>query len=69
MQDMKYFDSIVLAQFQLTDEIFVMTVERKGASAAAGQFFMLKCWDRELTLMRPISIFKADEDKIGRAHV
>ena len=53
MQNMEYFDSIVLAHFQLTEDIFVLTVERKGASAAAGQFFMLKCWDKELTLMRP----------------
>lgn len=62
---MEYFDSIVLAQVQLTEDIFVLTVERKGASAAAGQFFMLKCWDKELTLMRPISIFKADEDMLS----
>ncbi len=62
---MGYFESIVLAQFQLMDDIFVLTVERKGAPAAAGQFFMLKCWDKELTLMRPISIFKADEDMLS----
>lgn len=61
---MAYFDSIVIAQFQLTDDIFVLTVDRKGAPAAAGQFFMLKCWDKELTLMRPISIFKVDEETL-----
>ncbi len=62
---MEYFDSTVLAHFRISDDIFVLAVERKGAPAAAGQFFMLKCWDKELTLMRPISIFKADEDMLG----
>lgn len=61
---MEYFKSTVLSNEQITDYIFVMVVERKGASAAAGQFYMLKCWDQELTLMRPISIFKAEEDTL-----
>lgn len=58
---MKHFDSTVISQHQLTEDIFVLETERKGAEAHAGQFFMLKAWERELTLMRPISIFKADE--------
>ncbi len=61
---MEYFKSTVLSNTQITDDIFVVVVERKGASAAAGQFYMLKCWDKELTLMRPISIFKADEETL-----
>lgn len=61
---MEYFDSTVLSNQKLTEDIFVLTVERKGASAAAGQFYMLKCWDKELTLMRPISIFKAEKDSL-----
>ncbi len=62
---MKYFTSSVINQTRLTEDIFVLTVERHGAPAAAGQFFMLKCWDKELTLMRPISIFKADENMLS----
>lgn len=58
---MNYFDSKVISNKQLTEDIFVLEVERQNADAAAGQFFMLKCWDKELTLMRPISIFKAEE--------
>lgn len=59
---MTYFESTVIANEQIMDDIFVVSVERHGASAAAGQFYMLKCWDGELTLMRPISIFKAEDD-------
>lgn len=61
---MEYFKSTVISNEQITDDIFVMVVERNGASAAAGQFYMLKCWDQELTLMRPISIFKAEDDTL-----
>ncbi|MCQ2284483.1 MAG: dihydroorotate dehydrogenase electron transfer subunit [Bacteroidales bacterium] len=61
---MNYFESNVISNKQLTDDIFVLEVERKDATAAAGQFFMLKCWDNELTLMRPISIFKAEADTL-----
>ena len=56
---MTYFDSKVISNTPLTDEIYVLVAERHGADANAGQFFMLKAWDNELTLMRPISIFKA----------
>ncbi len=58
---MEYFETKVVGQERITDDIFVLKVERRDAVVAAGQFFMLKCWDNELTLMRPISLFKADE--------
>ena len=48
---MDYFESKVVGQEQLTDDIFVLKVERRDAVVAAGQFFMLKCWDNELTLI------------------
>lgn len=61
---MEYFESKVLSNTQIADDIYVLEVERKNAPAAAGQFFMLKCWDKELTLMRPISVFKAEENTL-----
>lgn len=61
---MTYFDSKVISNTPLTDEIYVLVAERHGADANAGQFFMLKAWDNELTLMRPISIFKAEEETL-----
>ena len=63
---MTYFDSKVISNTPLTDEIYVLVAERHGADANAGQFFMLKAWDNELTLMRPISIFKACRPSVFR---
>lgn len=61
---MKYFESEVIENRQITDEIFVLCVARNDAEVRAGQFFMLKCWDSELTLMRPISVYHSDEKLI-----
>jgi len=61
---MNYFASKVISNTQIADDIFVLVVERKGAAAGAGQFFMLKSWDKELTLMRPISVFKAEAETL-----
>ena len=61
---MRYFDSKVLDNQQVAEDIFVLRVERNGAEAKAGQFYMLKSWDKELTLMRPISVFKAEKDEL-----
>ncbi len=61
---MNYFQSPVIQNRQISEDIFVLEVERRGASAAAGQFYMIKCWNQELTLMRPISIFKADDHSL-----
>lgn len=58
---MRYFESRVIANQRVADDIFVLQVERNSAEVAAGQFYMLKSWDKELTLMRPVSVFKADE--------
>ena len=61
---MQYFKSKVLDHVQVTDDKFILTVERNGAAILPGQFFMLKCWDAELTLLRPISVFKAHDNSI-----
>lgn len=61
---MKYIESKILANQRITDDIFVLKVAYKEDDVNAGQFFMLKSWDSELTLMRPISVFKAEEDAL-----
>ena len=60
---MRYFESKIVSNQQITDDIFVLRVKRDGAEANAGQFYMLKSWDTELTLMRPISVFKAEPEE------
>ena len=62
---MKYFKTNVLQNIHLAEDIYVLTVERHSANATAGQFFMLKCWDHELTLMRPISVYMATEETLS----
>ena len=62
---MDYFNSIVISNTQITSDIFVLCVENKDLKINPGQFFMLKNWKQELTLMRPISVFKTDVDKIS----
>ncbi len=62
---MNYFESKVLHNVRISEDIFVLTAARQGVPARAGQFFMLKCWDNELTLMRPVSIFKAEDDSLS----
>lgn len=61
---MQYYTSKVTDHIQITDDIFILTVERHGVDIKPGQFFMLKCWDTELTFLRPISVFKATSDHI-----
>lgn len=63
-QIMRYFESKVVSNEQITGDIFVLRVLRNQAEARPGQFYMLKSWDTELTLMRPISIFKAEPEEM-----
>lgn len=61
---MNYVESTVANNDRITSDIYVMCVESHGISCIPGQFFMLKSWDTELTLMRPISVFKTDDAHI-----
>ena len=58
---MKYLVGEVSDNQQITDDIWVVRVSCEPVEAKAGQFYMLKSWDTEQTLMRPISVFKAEE--------
>lgn len=62
---MEYIKTNILSKTQLTSDIFVINVERKNVEISTGQFFMLKSWDKELTFMRPISVFNADDESIS----
>lgn len=61
---MKYLESKVVDNRRLTDDIYVLRVTHHGDAAQAGQFYMLKSWATELTLMRPISVFKSDNEHL-----
>lgn len=57
---MQYSISKVIKQKQIASDIYVMTVSYGGDEALPGQFFMLKAWENQLPLMRPISYFKKE---------
>lgn len=61
---MNYFNTSVISNHNLIEDIYILIVRRNDISAKAGQFFMLKCWNNELTLMRPISIFKVEDTEL-----
>ena len=62
---MEYFSTKVISNRKIAKGIYLMEVKNNGATINPGQFYMLKAWDRELTLMRPISVYKASEEKIA----
>jgi len=54
----------VLAQDRLTEDVYRLTVETT-TGGTPGQFYMVRAWDREPLLARPISIHSIDEDTVS----
>ena len=54
----------ILANTQITSDLFLMKVAGYYA-VKAGQFFMLKIKNADMTLYRPISIFDCDADSVS----
>lgn len=61
---MEYISVKVLSQRKLAKNIYRLEVTRPQGEIHPGQFFMLKAWKNELTLMRPISVFKVEEESL-----
>ena len=61
---MKCFVGEISDNQRITDDIYVIQVSCESVEAKAGQFYMLKSWETEQTLMRPISVFKAEEGSL-----
>jgi dihydroorotate dehydrogenase electron transfer subunit len=54
----------VLLQERLTDDVYHLTVAAT-TGGSPGQFYMVRAWDREPLLARPISIHSVDEDTVS----
>src|SRR5450756_721256 len=54
----------VLSQERLTDDVYRLTVATT-TGGTPGQFYMVRAWDREPLLARPISIHSMDEDTVS----
>lgn len=59
---MQYFSGKIVTQNKVTSDIYQLEVAAKNPKAIPGQFFMIKGWKNELPLMRPISIFKVNNE-------
>ncbi len=62
---MEYSQQKVISNQRLLGDIFTLTVSRPQGEVRPGQFFMLKAWSEELSLMRPISVYRNDDDSLS----
>lgn len=61
---MEYTLQKVISNKRLLGDIFTIEVSRPAGEIKPGQFFMLKAWNDELSLMRPISVYRFDEQTL-----
>jgi dihydroorotate dehydrogenase electron transfer subunit len=61
---MRYLEERVLENVEISKGIFELTI-KGNFQGEAGQFYLLRAWDREPLLSRPISIHEVLEDKIS----
>jgi dihydroorotate dehydrogenase electron transfer subunit len=54
----------VIAQERLTDDVYCLTVAAT-TGGTPGQFYMVRAWDREPLLARPISLHSMDRDTVS----
>ena len=57
-------DVPVLAQERVAQDIYLLTVAAKGGGAP-GQFYLLRAWDRDPLLSRPLSMYAAAKDSVS----
>lgn len=62
---MNYTEEKVIHNQRLMGDIFVVEVSRPEGEIKPGQFFMLKAWNEELSLMRPISVYRVDAHSVS----
>lgn len=62
-KELNYTTEEVYKNSKITDGVYELII--KGSfKGKPGQFYMIRCWDREPLLSRPISIHSLEEDKI-----
>ncbi|MDP4091306.1 MAG: dihydroorotate dehydrogenase electron transfer subunit [Bacillota bacterium] len=61
----EYRNARIILNEEISSGIYKIVVEAQaGDKVKPGQFFMLKCWDAEPVLWRPISISEVDEGSV-----
>ena len=61
---MRYLEERVLENVEISKGIFELTI-MGNFQGKAGQFYLLRAWNREPLLSRPISIHEIFEEKIS----
>jgi dihydroorotate dehydrogenase electron transfer subunit len=61
---MQFYSSKIISQKQIATNIYHVTVAKKEETILPGQFYMLKSWEDDLPLMRPISIYKFENEML-----
>ena len=54
----------ILQNEQVSDDFYLMKVKKEN-QAAMGQFYMLRAWNEDPVLSRPISVFDADPETVS----
>lgn len=64
MNKMEYRSELVYENIQVSDNIYKLSIKGKF-NGKPGQFYMLRAWNQEPLLPRPISIYDLQEDRIS----
>jgi dihydroorotate dehydrogenase electron transfer subunit len=61
---MQFYTTKIISQRKIAHDIFHLQVIKKDEKIAPGQFYMLKIADDALPLMRPISVYNVENEKL-----
>ncbi|HPE40119.1 MAG TPA: dihydroorotate dehydrogenase electron transfer subunit [Bacteroidales bacterium] len=61
---MKYSKLKVISNKKISTDIFVLKIANYCDNIQPGQFYMIKSWDEQLPLLRPISVYNVEVDTI-----
>ena len=59
-----YVEGKIVVNKQIEKNIYMISVEGKF-EAKPGQFYMIRAWDKDPFLSRPISVYDLDDEKIS----
>lgn len=62
---MDYYSTKVISNKKIAPNIYVITIKHLGETIKPGQFYMLKVYDNALPLLRPISIYRINEESLS----
>jgi dihydroorotate dehydrogenase electron transfer subunit len=64
-EKMQYYKTKVIKNKRIAPDVYVVEVPRVEGNIEPGQFFMIKSWDDQHPLLRPISIYNVEKETIA----